>query len=590
MNPYSNSSIPPLPFLPPHDSDPLIMDDVNDDHQQQDLHDQSQAQQDLQVQPEQPEQPEQQERPEQQEQQEQSEQSEQEDQPEQQPKQKRAKIDGRKRPLLPLPPLYKIQLHLRKGEPLERRRLTSGLPDPEPYDHIQGQDSFAILLGRIAARVAQFPELFWPEDGSPYIKPAESVPQKYYQLLTPDNYEAHMAKAWRMEAKRLQDQSVIVLNLFVYLKDRNPPPDAAVAAAVTTVKRRGRKPAAAVKEAPAVDSPVATLVSMQAAPPPGAAVAGAPGRPPHSRPPPEHGSPYRPIRPPPPHLHGPRRPPPPGHGPPGRRPRPGVRPPGMDGRKVRGSPADQATHSILTPDEAVVAAINSSVVSEAPLTSSAAGSSNSSSSLSTMTGATSMTPILSPIPGSITPLSPTATRTQAPRAASARHRLSAIPNTHLPPPPSPPPVTSSVSVDPPIIDQDQDRDMHDDNDNDNHFDDLMQDDFDHGIQDSLPPTQTYSIHPTTPPPTSSSSPASVSPSSSAVPSIHTYSTQPHHLGLPQPQAHSSHSHLPPSDTQQQQLAQAAVNEGDFRTVNFKINGVVVPMLVDVMSLRAAIFS
>ncbi|KAF9899645.1 hypothetical protein EC991_008527, partial [Linnemannia zychae] len=108
------------------------------------------------------------------------------------------------------------------GEPLERRRLTNGLPDPEPFDHVQGQDSYITLKERIAARVRRFSDLFWPENGAPYIKPAESVPQKYYQMLTQDNYEALMAKAWRMGAKRLQDHDLIVLNLFVYLKDKNP--------------------------------------------------------------------------------------------------------------------------------------------------------------------------------------------------------------------------------------------------------------------------------------------------------------------------------------------------------------------------------
>ncbi|KAG0276124.1 hypothetical protein BGZ95_007984 [Linnemannia exigua] len=542
------------------------MDDDNDDHQQQGLLDQPQDQQQEQ---------------EQQELEQQVHEHQEHEQQQQQRQQRRSKIDGRKRPLLPLPSIYKIQLHLRKGEPLERRRLTSGLPDPEPYDHIQGQDSFVILMKRIAARVARFPELFWPEDGSPYIKPAESVPQKYYQMLTPDNYEAHMAKAWRMEAKRLQDQSLIVLNLFVYLKDRDVPQDVAVAAeAVPAPMRGGKKPAVAVTGA-------APLLVPAALPSPGAAVARAPGRPPHSKTPPGHVSPYRPMRHPSPHLHGARRPPPPGHGPPIRRPMPGVRPPGppgMDSRRVRGSPADQAIRSrVLTPDEAVVAAINSSVVSGAHLTSPVEGSSNSSSSISTTTGATSITPILSPTLDTTTPPSPTATRTQAPRAASAsaRHRLSAIPNTHLPPPPLHPALaTSSASAVPPIIDQDQDHDMHDDNDNDNQFDDLMQDDFDHGMQD-----------PTTPPPTNSSSSASVSPSSSSMPSIHTYSTQSQPLGSP----HSSHAHLSPSDTQQQQQQQqpaqaTAADEGDFRTVYFKMGGVVVPMLVDVKSLRAAIFS
>ncbi|KAF9095836.1 hypothetical protein BGX29_008860 [Mortierella sp. GBA35] len=121
---------------------------------------------------------------------------------------------GKKRADRPLPAVYKIQLHLRKGEPLERRRLTHGLPDPDPYDHVRGQDSFVVLRERIVTRVSRHPELLWPDDSFPYIKPSESIPQKYYQQLSADNYENLMEKAWQMEAKRLPDEGLIVLNIF----------------------------------------------------------------------------------------------------------------------------------------------------------------------------------------------------------------------------------------------------------------------------------------------------------------------------------------------------------------------------------------
>lgn len=123
------------------------------------------------------------------------------------------KTNNPKTPLRPLPTTNKIQLHLRKGEPFERRRFTHGLPDPEPYPHIRTQDSYIILRERISARVARHPDLYWPENGIPYIKPAESVSQKYYQKMTEENFEEQMAKAWRMEAKRLGDEGLIVLNV-----------------------------------------------------------------------------------------------------------------------------------------------------------------------------------------------------------------------------------------------------------------------------------------------------------------------------------------------------------------------------------------
>lgn len=528
------------------------------------------------------------------------------------------KAKNQKAPLRPLPAIYKIQLHLRRGEPLERRRLTHGLPDPEPYDHVQGQDSYIILREKITARVARHPELLWPEDGVPYIKPAESVPQKYYQKMTADNYEDQMAKAWRQEAKRLPDESLIVLNIFIYLKDRDPkepgvpgrppgrPPSSAAAAGGDATATRSPRP----RPPRPVDGPAGGFRNATEAEAgfrprpmmvPGAA---APGRgapnPTHPRPP------GRPGRPPlPPHL---RRPPPPpgshaaggGPGPIRRGPgRPLFRPPppGMQGLKVRPSAVDQAIRDrTLTSGEAVVAAVNSPIVTIAASSSpssttpaaaagsstpSSSASSSSSSSLAITTNIPTLVSVALPPPSSVT------TRTQAPRAASARHRLSAIPQIHPPPPPPAPSASSSTT---PAVDRDHD--MEDVSNNDNHFDDLMQDDFDQGLGE-LPPQRTYDIHappsPSPPPlpatPTSSSSAASGS-------EIHTYSIRPHPLG-PQPQ-HKTHAQTAQAG-RRVQAVQAGGGGGvgddeDFKMINVKINGLVVPMLFEIKSLREAIFS
>ncbi|KAG0074804.1 hypothetical protein BGZ90_010449 [Linnemannia elongata] len=539
-------------------------------------------------------------------------------QPQPQPQNQR-KTNNQKTSLRPLPTTYKIQLHLRKGEPLERRRLTHGLPDPDPYPHIRGQDSYIILRERIYARVARHPDLFWPEDGIPYIKPAESVPQKYYQQMTEDNFEEQMAKAWRMEAKRLGDEDLIVLNVFVYLKEREPkepgppgrPPGrvaAAVATAATTAASgsgaiaggsssttvrppgaprgpRMRPRLADGTAGPRLNAgtevagtsgtvrPRPLMIPGGTVPGPGTGMGLLPPRPPR----PGAGRPGRP--PLPPHLR--RRPPPPGShaagevgpgggpGPirrgPGRPPgRPPFRPPppGMQGPRVRPTAVDRAVRNrILTPGEAVVAAINSSVVPAAASSSSpsastpvtgtvgtvAAGSSASSSASSSAPSA--IPAIIPPNPTLVSVALPSSvTRTQAPRAASAyarqqHHRLTAIPQIN-PPPPPPAPI-------------DQDHDMEDIDNKDNNFDDLMQDEFDQPGLEELPPQRTYDIHA----PHSTSPPSAVAASTSS-------------------SASSSSAAGQAGDE----------DDGDFKLINIKINGLVVPIMFDIKSLREAIFS
>ncbi|KAF8949276.1 hypothetical protein BGZ47_007986 [Haplosporangium gracile] len=610
------SSIPPHPVLDPEEQrDHLIMDNNSNNnapgtslqHQQQGQQEQQQAHQ-----------------------------------PSQQQQQRKT---NQKTPLRPLPPVYKIQLHLRKGEPLERRRLTHGLPDPEPYEHVQGQDSYIILRERISAHVARHPDLVWPEDGVPYIKPAESVPQKYYQQMTGENFENQMAKAWRQEAKRLPDEGLIVLNVFVYLKEREPkepgapgrPPsrEAAAAGGAATAgaaaSATGRAPGAppgprarlrltdgtaatAAGSGPGAGTEVGAVRprplnipgGTAPVPRPGPPLRGAGLLPPRPPGPPGTGRPGRP--PLPPHLR--RRPPPPGShaaggvgpgggpGPirrgPGRPPgRPPFRPPpGMQGPRVRPSAVDQGIRNrIFTPGEAVVAAINSPVITAAAsssssststLTTAAAALAGPSTSFSTSSSSSSAIPAnIPPNPTLVSvPLPPLATRTQAPRAASTsarqqqQHRLSAIPQIH--PPPSPPPAAPAV---------DQDHEMEDVGNNDhNDIDDLMQDDFDQPGLEELSPQRTYNIRS---PPSPSPPPAATASSSaeSSSSSIHTYSMRPHPLG-PQPQYHAQTA----LEEQATAGGGGGGDDGDFKTINVKINGLVVPIMFDIKSLREAIFS
>ncbi|KAK3840035.1 MAG: hypothetical protein JOS17DRAFT_725786 [Linnemannia elongata] len=428
--------------------------------------------------------------------------------------------------------------------------------------------------------------------------------------MTEENFEEQMARAWRMEAKRLEDEELIVLNVFVYLKEKEPmepgppgrPPGrgtAAVAAAVTAASGSGAIPGGGDGEhaivrrlgAPRGLRMRPRLLDGTAVPGLGAGTGAAgtvigdvrpkgnvpgPGTGTRLLPPrPPRPGPGRPGRPPlPPHLR--RRPPPPGlhaagvgpeggPGPirrgPGRPPgRPPFRPPlpGMQGTRVRPAAVDQTIRykiSTLTRTGAATAAV-------------ARASTPISAASSTSPSAIPANIPPNPTRVSVT-LPPSAIRTQAPRAASAfarqqHHRLTAIPQIH---PPSPPPAPIG-----------QDHDMEDVNNNHSTFEDMMQDEFDRPGLEEL--QRTYDIHAppsTSPPPTVDMSTSSSAASSS---SIHTYSNRPHPLGArPRHQAQTAQAEQAESE-----------DDGDFKLINIKINGLVVPIMFDIKSLREAIFS
>lgn len=123
--------------------------------------------------------------------------------------------------------------------------------------------------------------------------------------------------------------------------------------------------------------------------------------------------------------------------------------------------------------------------------------------------------------------------------------------------------------------------MEDVDNNGNNFDDLMKDESDQFGSEALPPQRTHNIHAPPsplPPPTVAASTSSSAASLSS--SIHTYTTRPHPVG--------------PQLQQQAETAQAGQagggDDGEFKLINIKINGLIVPIMFDVKSLWEAIFS
>ncbi|KAF9169393.1 hypothetical protein BGX21_009433 [Mortierella sp. AD011] len=117
-----------------------------------------------------------------------------------------------------LPENVEIKLHLRKGQPLIRCRSTKDLPDPEGWEHNLENDTFETFCAKIRSRTTGIEGLEWPEDGHPYIQPAHTTPQKRYKELTPQNLSFRLEKAWRLESRRLSDESKVFVHVYVYLE------------------------------------------------------------------------------------------------------------------------------------------------------------------------------------------------------------------------------------------------------------------------------------------------------------------------------------------------------------------------------------
>lgn len=137
-----------------------------------------------------------------------------------------------------LPDALKVRLHIRKGQPLTRCRVTKELPDTKTWEHRLGpdlQDSYGVFLERIRQHIQNTPSIDWPRDSVPYLQPTHSTPQKSYQRLDENSFDASIKKAWRAEAKRLNNPSQVFINIFVYVADRRA--TAAAAGGHNTLQR-----------------------------------------------------------------------------------------------------------------------------------------------------------------------------------------------------------------------------------------------------------------------------------------------------------------------------------------------------------------
>ncbi|KAF9191294.1 hypothetical protein BGZ51_007472 [Haplosporangium sp. Z 767] len=116
-----------------------------------------------------------------------------------------------------LPPTIQIKLHVRKGQPQVRGRLSKDLPKPVTWDHKSNEDTYGILCARIRAKHPRVVGLVWPADAHPYIQPSHHSSQVNYKRLDDDNSDGLIAKAWRLEERRLKGNGTIYVNVFIYL-------------------------------------------------------------------------------------------------------------------------------------------------------------------------------------------------------------------------------------------------------------------------------------------------------------------------------------------------------------------------------------
>lgn len=137
-----------------------------------------------------------------------------------------------------LPEFAEITLHFRRGDKPVEDPVTGKVRSPRKlhdwpsskFIYHRGT-GFLVFLAHINGAIDKLKEvkrpryalLEWSATNTPYIQPSHSSKQLKYPLLTPDNFETKVARAYHTEKSRLQGTSnPVTVNVFVYLKDTNP--------------------------------------------------------------------------------------------------------------------------------------------------------------------------------------------------------------------------------------------------------------------------------------------------------------------------------------------------------------------------------
>jgi hypothetical protein len=136
------------------------------------------------------------------------------------------------------PELTEITLYFRRGEKPVEDPITGKVRSPRKlqdwpsckFIYHRGT-GFPVFIGHINVAIDKLKEvkkpryalLQWSVDSAPYIKPSHSAKQLKYPLLTPDDFERKIARAYYNEKSRLEGSSdPVTVNVFIYLKDTNP--------------------------------------------------------------------------------------------------------------------------------------------------------------------------------------------------------------------------------------------------------------------------------------------------------------------------------------------------------------------------------
>lgn len=154
-----------------------------------------------------------------------------------------------------------IQLNFRKAPALAaHNRRVANLPDPAPWQYNWERDTYNLLCARIRDSIPKLPGVRWEHGAVPYVKPTRHATAKLFLQLDEDNFLARLKQAWRMEERRLGEDSEIVLQIFAYLTYPDTRPYAATGSAGrnanSTIQRATgpRKAAAAQRLSDAVAS------------------------------------------------------------------------------------------------------------------------------------------------------------------------------------------------------------------------------------------------------------------------------------------------------------------------------------------------
>lgn len=123
-------------------------------------------------------------------------------------------------PTIAAPSQYTIHLNLRVGPEKSTRRANGALNVPATWTFVVA-DGLPVLRAQVQQRVQPFDGYSWPADNNLLLQPTLSASQNQLQILSTENYEDLMSRAYRKMSTRRAGLPSSKLEMWVYLTSTN---------------------------------------------------------------------------------------------------------------------------------------------------------------------------------------------------------------------------------------------------------------------------------------------------------------------------------------------------------------------------------